>query len=664
MSTVRLAITELRRVTSGTLPKLAVLALVIVPLLYGSLYLYANADPYGRLDKIPAAVVVADTGDNGRQVADKLRESGAFEWHEVDAAEAESGVRDGRYTFSLTLPQDFSAALASSGNFQPRQGFLTVTTNDANNYLVGTIADKVISEVRKSITSEVGSEAAERFLVGFATIYDKTREAADGATKLADGAVKARDGAGQLAGGGHELAAGQRQLYDGSKRLADGATRAAAGAGELSGGLNTLRDKTKPLPEQTAKLADGARQVAAGNERVAQTGEQVAGAAQTFVDHIGVLDAKIADALRKAGLPEAEVQRVLAQIRPLRGPVDEANGKVQGVAKDLRKLADGAHQVSDGAGKLAAATPALTGGIGQAADGARQLGSGTVELRDGAVKLRDGEKDAVTGADKLAGGADALRDGTVQLAGGSTQLRDGLAGGLDQIPHPDPAARDATAKTIADPVAVQQVSDAKAGSYGAGLAPFFLGLATWIGAFVLFLLLRPLSARALAAGHSAVRTAIAGWLPPAVLGLAQVTIMYAVVTLVVGVDVAHPVATLGFLALTSLAFVAIVQALGAALGSVGKFVALVVLILQLISAGGTFPWQTLPDPLYPLHAVLPMGYVVDGLRHLLYGGSLSSLGLDVGVLLAWLVGALAVTVLAARRDRVWTPSRLKPELVL
>src|SRR6266536_4272892 len=127
MSTIRLALTELRRVTAGRLPKLAVLALILVTLLYGSLYLYANHDPYGRLDRIPAALVLRDTGDTGSKIAEKLRSSGAFQWHQVGADEASAGVRDGRYTFSLTLPEDFTEALRSSAEFAPRQGMITVT---------------------------------------------------------------------------------------------------------------------------------------------------------------------------------------------------------------------------------------------------------------------------------------------------------------------------------------------------------------------------------------------------------------------------------------------------------------------------------------------------------------------------------------------------------
>jgi putative membrane protein len=116
--------------------------------------------------------------------------------------------------------------------------------------------------------------------------------------------------------------------------------------------------------------------------------------------------------------------------------------------------------------------------------------------------------------------------------------------------------------------------------------------------------------------------------------------------------------------LTSFTFVAILHALSAWFGAVGKFLGLVLMVVQLVSAGGTFPWQTIPEPLYPLHYGLPMGYAVDGLRHLMYGGELGGVGHDALVLVAYLVGALAVSTFAAYRQRVWTPSRLKPELVL
>jgi len=48
----------------------------------------------------------------------------------------------------------------------------------------------------------------------------------------------------------------------------------------------------------------------------------------------------------------------------------------------------------------------------------------------------------------------------------------------------------------------------------------------------------------------------------------------------------------------------------------------------------------------------------------MYGGSFVSVGGDLAVLSAYLLLALTVSTFAARRARVWTSARVKPELVL
>ncbi|MFC3456480.1 YhgE/Pip family protein [Amycolatopsis speibonae] len=631
MNPVRIAANELRRLSSGTLPKLAMVALVLVPLLYASFYLYANYDPYSRLDKLPAAVFTSDAGAKdsagvernvGREVTDELVKSGTFQWHQVSQDEALKGVRDDNYSFAIGIPRDFSTALLSSGNLQPQQATITLTTNDANNYLSGTIAKQVAEQVRKTIAEKVGSEAADKFLVGFSTIYGKIQEASTGASQLADGAGK---------------------LKTGQQQLADGANQLASGSSQLATGLGTLKSSTAQLPAQTQKLADGAGQVADGNQKVSDAASLAATASGDIQGKLDGYRTQLAQDLRAAEVPEAKVQEILSRLDTLRSPVDQANTKIQGANSQLVQLASGARQVSDGAHQLASATPQLTSGIAQAADASTQI-------RDGASKLNDGEKSAVTG--------------TTELADGAVKLRDGLAAGLKEIPNPDDPTRAATANTIADPVAVNSSGVASAGTYGAGLAPFFISLATWIGAFVLFLLLRPLSTRALTAGASPFKVALGGWLSSALLGIAQVIVLFGAVTWLVGIDVAHPLGAIGFAVLVSLTFTAVVHALNSFFGAVGKFLGLVLLVLQLVSAGGTFPWQTIPDALYPLHIVLPMGYAIDGFRHLLYSGASMEILGDIGVLVAYLVGAILVSTLAARKRRTWTVSALKPELAL
>ena len=59
IKTVKLASYELRRF-KGPLPIVALLFLLLVPTLYGALYLWSNWDPYGKLDQVPVAVVNQD----------------------------------------------------------------------------------------------------------------------------------------------------------------------------------------------------------------------------------------------------------------------------------------------------------------------------------------------------------------------------------------------------------------------------------------------------------------------------------------------------------------------------------------------------------------------------------------------------------------------------
>jgi len=284
VTALRMALSELRRLTAGRLPKLAVVAMLLVPVLYGGLYLYANHDPYSRLGEIPTAVVVEDEGTTlatgeklnvGPQVADELVKSKSFGWHRVDRAEATKGVSDGKYEFALVLPKTFSGDLASSADFTPRQANLELLTNDANNYIAHTIANQVVAQVTKTVASQVSETAASKLLAGFNQIHGQISQAATGAGQLESGLASAATGVGKLQTGAAQLNTAQQKLSAGATKLAggtaqaqQGATKLANGADQLSDGLGTLKSKTASLPKQTKALANGADQVADGNKAI------------------------------------------------------------------------------------------------------------------------------------------------------------------------------------------------------------------------------------------------------------------------------------------------------------------------------------------------------------------------------------------------------------
>ncbi|WP_426939192.1 YhgE/Pip family protein [Pseudarthrobacter sp. S3] len=678
MTVLRLARSELKRMTGGLLPKLTILALIMVPLLYGAVYLYANWNPYGNLNQIEAALVVEDTGATssdgtelqaGKKVADGLVEGNVFNWQAVPtAAEADAGVSSGKYAFALKIPAEFSANLVSPGSFDSAsQAMLNVTTNDANNYLLSTIVDKLTTAVHTTVAKEVGEETANQLLTGFGTIHAQMLKAADGAGQLADGVATLRDGMVTLHKGTSALSAGAGELYNGQLKLRDGANQLTDGAGQLSSGLAVLKDKTATLPTDTRTLANGAAQVAAGN---AQLNTKV----QDVVTELDAADQGLrtrviesnARLVASEAITQLQADKILADFDTVAAssPVAAAKTRIQADAAQIQQIADGSEAVSVGAAQLAAATPALKDAVVQASGGADQLHTGAATLATGEQSALDGTGHLVQGAQTLDAGAGQLEAGAATAADGSRTLADEIAKGAGQVPNPDDSQKSSLSAVIADPVAVSNVSQAKADSYGAGLAPFFLTLALWIGIFMLVQAMRPITQRALASNAPAWKIAVGGWLPFLAVSVVQASLLTLVVDLALGLNPAHPVLMWLFMLAAAMAFSAIIQGIVALLGSPGKLVVLILLVLQLVSSGGTFPWQTTPQPLHVVHEILPMGYVVTGMRHLIYGAELSGIVPTVLGLLGYTLLGAAMSTFAVRKHKYWTLKTLKPEIAV
>ncbi|WP_024365396.1 YhgE/Pip family protein [Arthrobacter sp. TB 26] len=682
MTVLRLARSELKRMTGGLLPKLTILALTMVPLLYGAVYLYANWDPYGKLNQIDAALVVEDTGatsadgarlEAGRKVADSLVDGHVFNWQTVsDTEEADQGVSTGKYAFALKIPKDFSANLVSPGSFDAaNQAMLNVTTNDANNYLLSTIVDKLTTAVHTTVATEVGEETANQLLTGFGTIHSQMLKASDGAGQLADGVASLHDGTVTLHQGTGDLKNGAAGLYNGQVKLRDGATALSTGAAQLSAGLNQLEDKTATLPADSRALADGAAQVAAGNAALNTKVQGLAGqlaaseqaAAQAQRGRVVASNSRLVAA---GTITPAQADAILADFDTNAAPPAAPGpaAALKSAAGQIQQLADGSAGVSAGAARLAEATPALGGAITQASTGADQLAGGAATLATGQQSALDGAGKLSEGAQKLDDGAAQLENGAATATGGAGTLAAELAKGAGQVPNPDDTQKDSLAKVMADPVAVSSVSQAKAGSYGAGLAPFFLTLALWIGVFMLIQAMRPVTQRALASNAPAWKIAVGGWLPFLAVAAVQASLLTLVVDVGLGLNPAHPWLMWFLMLAAAMAFSAIIQGVVALLGSPGKLVVLILLVLQLVSSGGTFPWQTTPQPLHVVHQLLPMGYVVNGMRHLIYGADLAVILPTMLGLLGYTLLGTAMSTLAVRKHKYWTLKSLKPEITV
>lgn len=539
---------------------------------------------------------------------------------------------------------------------------------------------------------------------------------AGGAATLNDGASSLSTGAGSLAGGVAELNTGAASLAAGSSTLADGSSELATslansipdaqklddGAAALSTSAGTLAESAATISGSAATLAGSAGDVAAGaSQTEAQLAKLIAGAESL-----------------PAGTPASALVDSLKQLQQEAvAPLATGAGQLAAGAQQLSTdgttpLADGAAQLSAGAGDVSTGVSTLTAGVGDAAAGAGKLSAGADALNTGAAALAQGAQSATDGADGVAAGAAQLSGGAAQLSagadtakngaaalatgattlsGGSSDLADGtgklLAGGTElstgadklstgsheltdklndggqAVPNDSSALLDQKSQVLAAPVAVNQQWSNESKSFGEGFAPFFIALATFVGALISWLLLRALPTRALAAGAGGLRSVMTGLLPALAIGLGQVVIMVAVLLWGLDLQPVYPVAMAAFIYLTTVAFLALQQMFIIVFGTAaGRVVSLVLLMLQLSSSGGTYPVETTPAFFQALHPYMPATYVVSGLRELMTGGIDSRLWVSVTFLALLTVGSVAVSAFCAGRQRVFSIKRLHPEL--
>ncbi len=658
--------TDLKRYSRGVLPRIALITIILMPLLYGAMYLWAFWNPFAAVNKVPAALVNEDRGAQaqgkplraGDQVAKALKDSGQLQLHETSAADAARGLADGTYYFTITIPAEFSADIASPSGNEPTQASLKFTFNDANNYLGSIIGQNAAREVINQVNSSVGEQTVGTVLTGLTDAGAGLKAAADGADRLASGLDTADAGA-------HQLAAGSTTLATSMATARDGAAQLATGTKQLNTSVTTATDPLVHVLERVDGLGLDPAEVGA-------VAEHLSGAVRSTSDRIAALniDQRQAAALvdqavatlsnnpdptvRDVGTVLAGAQRLL-RAQGIDPATDDGLARLRDSAAQLE------NELGDPTSKLrtfltAAVDGTLRADVLKLRSGVQQLDSGTQRLSAGLVALTDGSRQLAAGAQRLADGTGQLRDGSQELAG---KLRDGST----QVPSWTPQQRQVVAKTVASPVNLDMVTHNPAATFGTGFAPFFLPLALFIGALIIWMLLTPLQSRPIINGLGALRVVLASYWPALLVAVSQVLVMYVVVHYGVGLKARYPLATVAFLILVIAAFLGIIQAFNAVFGvAVGRVVTLAFLMLQLVSAGGIYPVETTAKPFQVIHPADPMTYAVNGLRQLINGGIDHRLWIAVAVLSGVLAASLAATAWAARRNRQYTMERLHPPI--
>ena len=640
---------EWKHLFSNKILLISMAVISFIPILYSGFFLGSIWDPYGQTKNLPVAFVNEDKGASlngkvlnvGESVEKKLKDNHDLGWEFVSKQQADEGVNSGHFYAVVTIPSDFSQKAASITESEPQQAVINFTTTPAKNYIGSLVSNQAAAKVKSSVSEQITQAYAKGILENLDKLGVGLDTAANGASTLHDGLGRLQSGTQTYVGGVKQLAVNQQSLAGGLAQLSDGSRKLQAGLGQLSNNL--------PTESQLLQLSNGMKQLQSGinqlnasvsNPSPALVAQQnkVKTDAQTLVQTMN--DSK-SDLLAAGGTLQTLGTQAAASgsnsttiSLPQISSISQALKKTQTIIAQMETLREDlqalTQQLSAQQTQLQAGVSALNNGVNQltpnaitAFNGYNSVRFANNQLLAGSASLTNGLSEAKSGSQKLANGASllesrsgALIDGTSQLASGADTLANKLADASNRIKIQPTGAT--TQQQIANPVKSEMTEKGNVPNYGYALSPYVLSLSLFVGAIVLNVIY-PIRKT-----FSEQESAIRWWLSKAsVAGVAafmQATILMLVMVFFLGLTPEHPAHFIGAIYLTSFAYMSIVSLLVIVLDNPGRFLAMVLLVLQLGSSEGTFPIQTANGFFQTINPLVPMTYSIRALRQAISGG--------------------------------------------
>lgn len=640
---------EWRHLFKNKILLISMLVISFIPIMYSGFFLGSIWDPYGQTKNLPVALVNEDRGavlsgqtlNVGQAVQQKLKDNHDLGWEFVSKKQASSGVESGHFYAVVEIPSDFSEKVASITGSQPQQAVINFTTTPAKNYIGSLVSNQAAERVKSSVSEQVTKAYAKGVLESIDKLGVGLESAANGTAQLHSGLAQFHGGVQVYTGGVNQLAVGQQSLADGLVQLNGGAQQLQTALRKMSNGL--------PSESQVAQLTSGVKQLQTGIDQLnysvhhpspailaQQNKVQTEAQALAQTVQASVVDLSAAGAVVK----DLSVQAVASGVGsttitlPQIGKISQALGKTQTITTQLatllqdlqtltRQLSEQQSQLQTGVAALNSGADQLAPNVNTALNGYNTLRGANGQLLSGVTSLSGSLAKAQAGSQKLADGAGVLSNRSGMLVGSSARLANGadalsvkLADASNKLKTQPTGS--ATQEHVANPVKSETTAKGDVPNYGYALAPYVLSLSLFVGAIVLNVIY-PIR-KTFAEQESAFRW----WLAKAsVVGLAafaQATILMLIMVCCLGLTPEHPVRFIGVIYMTSFVYMSIVSFMVITLDNPGRFLAMVLLVLQLGSSEGTFPIQTANGFFQAINPLVPMTYSIRALRQSISGG--------------------------------------------
>ncbi|MBB6733101.1 YhgE/Pip domain-containing protein [Cohnella zeiphila] len=680
---------DLRRIVTNPAAAVIIAGLAALPSLYAWFNIEASWDPYGQTGRLPVAVVNRDAGTTvrgtpvnvGKEVVAALRQNPKIGWEFKDEAEAMRGVKYGDDYAAIVIPPEFSARLATVLEETPQAAEIDYYVNEK----INAIAPKITSSGATGIVEEVSSRFVETANGIIFNIFNQVGSELEANLPEIE-----------------KLESLIFELEDKFPEIRAAADTAQLDLEKLNGIVGTARRR---LPEAAKLVTDGQALAGKAQTALQQVGAALSGLAPGIKQDLVLLRGlagAAADAshlLANASADPQAARAALAGAADRAGAAADAIGRIADLLGQVDALAS-AHPLAGPIAKLkeagdsfrneATALKALETAVSQGQTPAKELADRASNAAEQARSRLDdwiGSYDtvvvprvnqAVQQAGTVAGNAqkalaeavqalpevqDILNRASQGLAVGTK----GLAAIRAELPAAEQKVRELADKIrafrqegnlreliallrhnaqrqsefFAKPVVLKENQMFPVGGYGSAMSPFFSTLSLWVGALLLVSLLS-VDVHEPGAAYRTHDVYFGRYLTFATLAAVQSLIVTLGDIWLLGTHVAAKGWFILFGVGLSLLFMLMVYTLVSVFGNVGKAMAIVLLVLQLGGAGGTFPIQLAPAFFRAIHPFLPFTYGIGLMREAVGGILWDAAFEDIVRLCAFAAGALVL----------------------
>lgn len=580
---------DVKRIIKSPIAVIVIIGVVVLPSLYAWFNIIANWDPYSNTKGLSIAVCNEDNGAKlsgkeinlGENVEASLKDNDKMGWDFVDKEKALEGTKSGKYYAAIVFPEGFSDDIISvlSGDIKRPQ--IIYYCNSKKNAIATKMTNSGVSTIQKQVN--------ETFIKTITSaVEDMILAANDGEDKykITDNIISKLD-----------------EVYD--------------DLGDTKESLNAFNECIKSFKELSKTLESSLNGVSSSIDTQINSLQST----KTTINNIG---STVTTNSTYSSI-SSSMSDITSQLKEAENLLNKSNGNVD--TDRLNAIIDNINKKQEELNKR------VNDAVNQGITAAKNEANGSVDLL---ISNLQGLKTNVESVKSVLNSMENALDSTNTAISSTIKVVDNIQGDIkENRDNVKDLSSSETLSNIMDtlsnnteiisefmssPVQVETEEIYPVENYGSAMTPFYSILAIWVGGIILVAILKTnVKNKEPYENLKPHQEYLGRYILFFILSFLQSTIICLGDIFYLKIQCEHRLAFMLTGWVASFIFSLIIYTLTISFGDVGKALCVLLLVIQLAGAGGTFPIEVTPLFFQRINKFLPFTHGINAMREAVAG---------------------------------------------